>query len=298
MVHPPAVRMSALPASEFAATGPQADRVRQFASSWAAYYGASLDERPCRLVVEQPLPAHAGLGSGTQIALTTGALLHLWRNETLPDVGQLARSVGRGKRSAVGCHGFFHGGIILASGRKGDGFLAPLDVSVNVPRQWRWILWLDPSQQGLAGSAEEEVFQQCSCRRRSSRQSLPELARAIVAAARQADFECFSESLYQYGYSAGMEFASVQGGPFNGALLSRRVELLRKWGILGVGQSSWGPTIFAVVRSETEATEVLQRSRRSPVFANTRPLIAETCSHGFQSEVIGPQCRLESQTEQ
>ena len=45
----------------------------------------------------------------------------------------------------------------------------------------------------------------------------------------------------------------MQGGPFASEEIGRLVDALRDHGVDGVGQSSWGPTVFAIVPNEAEA---------------------------------------------
>ena len=75
------------------------------------------------------------------------------------------------------------------------------------------------------------------------------------------DFDLFSESLYRYGEAAGMFFAARHGGPFATPAIARLVEAIRELGIRGTGQSSWGPTVFALAADETSADEFIANIR-------------------------------------
>ena len=57
---------------------------------------------------------------------------------------------------------------------------------------------------------------------------------------------------------AGQCFAHIQGGPYNGPHLAQLVDTIRSLGVRGVGQSSWGPTLFALL-PEQAAAERFQR---------------------------------------
>ena len=76
----------------------------------------------------------------------------------------------------------------------------------------------------------------------------------MLPAIERADCSAFGDALYEFGRLAGECFAAAQGGPFANAFNERLVEAIRGYGVAGVGQSSWGPTVFAVVANETEAT--------------------------------------------
>ena len=74
-----------------------------------------------------------------------------------------------------------------------------------------------------------------------------------------ARFDLFSRSLYRYGHVAGSCFAAGQAGQFAGPHSLPLIETLRSWGIEGVGQSSWGPTVFAVMADERQAQDAARR---------------------------------------
>jgi predicted sugar kinase len=66
----------------------------------------------------------------------------------------------------------------------------------------------------------------------------------------------FGEAVYRFGRLAGECFAAVQGGPFASREIARVIETIRDFGVAGVGQSSWGPTVFAICESEAEANRL------------------------------------------
>src|SRR5207247_6472018 len=108
-----------------------------------------------RLRVHRALPPHAGLGSGTQLALAVArAIADLY--DVPGDAPTLAAAVGRGQRSAVGTWIFAGGGLVVEGGhaqtrRPGpfgpgepgsgpgdpDSGAAPLVARVAFPTAWR-----------------------------------------------------------------------------------------------------------------------------------------------------------------
>src|SRR5262245_35848700 len=68
MIDAPALSLRAEPADGWSATGPLADRALAFAHRFAASFPDG-GLPPRRLVIEAAPPEHAGLGSGTQLAL-------------------------------------------------------------------------------------------------------------------------------------------------------------------------------------------------------------------------------------
>src|ERR687885_2284640 len=64
----PSLLLDASPASELHAEGPDAERVLDFARRYLDFHALTAG---ARLHVRRALPAHAGLGSGTQLPLAT-----------------------------------------------------------------------------------------------------------------------------------------------------------------------------------------------------------------------------------
>ena len=62
-----------------------------------------------------------------------------------------------------------------------------------------------------------------------------------------------------YGYRAGECFALAQGGPFASPEIAKLVNAVRDLGYTGVGQSSWGPTVFVVTSDERSASSLVSR---------------------------------------
>jgi len=45
-------------------------------------------------------------------------------------------------------------------------------------------------------------------------------------------------------------FDSIQGGPYQNESVSSLVQTCREFGVKAVGQSSWGPCVFAIASSD------------------------------------------------
>jgi beta-RFAP synthase len=278
MVQPPSVCLTATEADRFVAEGPAADRVGDSAARWAS----SRRDRTlpsCRIVVNSLPRTHAGLGVGTQLALSVGRILNEWVGEPPSAPAELARIVGRGHRSAVGTYGFFQGGLIAERGKSADDTVAPLLARLELPAEWRWLLVCPRGSGGLHGIAEQRAFAEMREPSRDlAEQLLAEMHDRLLPAARYRAFAEFSASLYRFGYQSGSMFACVQGSAYNGPRLQQIVAAIRALGIEGVGQSSWGPTIFALCPHELAAQELAKRIRPSALDSDLT--IAATCNHG------------------
>jgi beta-RFAP synthase len=245
----------------FATSGPLAERVHGFARQWANYH--RFDELPhCAIDVLSAPREHIGLGVGTQLAMATAAGLSALHHLPTQSAGELAASVGRTGRSAVGTYGFTLGGLIAERGKLPGEPLSPLDCHLDLPPDWRFVLIAPRDVAGIANDQERTAFANLPAVPAAVTADLTRLARErLLPAAAQGDFATFAASVYQYGRHSGECFASLQGGPYNGPRLAALVAHLRSHGVIGVGQSSWGPTIYVLARDDAEAQQVAALSR-------------------------------------
>ena len=263
MVDQPALKLKVSASSSFESAGPLAERAHDFAQRWGEFH--RLSQLPaCRIEILAVPPNHVGLGVGTQLGLSVAAGLNAFAG--LPTAGpqELALSVGRGQRSAIGTYGFMMGGLIVERGKLPGEPISPLDCRIDLPEEWRFVLLRPVGWQGLSGEQEEQAIGGLPRVPDEVTDRLVAIARdELIPAAATANFPQFAESLYQFGHLAGSCFAARQGGPYNGPVLTRLIDWLRSRGYGGVGQSSWGPTLFAAVPNQHSAivlVDLLQRS--------------------------------------
>jgi beta-ribofuranosylaminobenzene 5'-phosphate synthase len=254
MIERPGVRVTTAAAAAWSADGFLAERALAFALRFADSVRNERPEfirPPQHLTVEEAPPEHVGLGVGTQLGLAVARVLaEAWG--LVLDAPDLARRVGRGLRSALGVHGFAHGGFLVESGKRGDeAGLAPLTVRAPFPSEWRLVLATPAQARGLHGCEERQAFARLSMLQTDALCRLVLLG--MLPALAEADLEAFGESLHDFNARVGEAFAAVQGGIYAGPRVAELVEFVRRTGIRCVGQSSWGPTVFAVVEDEERA---------------------------------------------
>jgi len=85
----------------------------------------------------------------------------------------------------------------------------------------------------------------------------------ILPALAEADLEPFGRGLSELQRAIGDHFAPAQGGRFTSRRVAAALAVLEARGACCVGQSSWGPTGFAIVdtaeRAQEHARELRQR---------------------------------------
>ena len=280
MVAAPRIELLVATSSEFQATGPAAERVAEFSQLWAEYY--AIPRPNIHIHVDALPPQHSGLGVGTQLGLSVAAACQSAVSMTGVSPVDWAASVGRAQRSAIGTYGFLQGGLIAERGRTPAERISPLEVRCDVPAQWRFLL-LRPktNPQGLSGSSERKAFRISPSVPKVTRDQLIRLAHErLIPAAIQADWTEFSAALYEYGHMAGECFSKVQGGAYNGESVSEIVEFVRGAGLPGVGQSSWGPTVFAMAESESQAQNKMEEINER--FADVEIVVSPPDNTGVQ----------------
>ena len=258
MIDHPHTQLCIRPAKALRILGSSAERVQLFVDRWTAHHATA--PPPCEINVTRIAPAHCGLGSGTQLALAVAAGLNAFCQRPPETARELALSVGRGLRSAVGTYGFVQGGLIVERGKLPTEAISPLDCRIELPAAWRFVLARPQVNPGLSGPAEQAAFATVPAVPATITQRLGDLLRKqVIPAIMQTDFDNFAHSITEYGQQAGMCFAALQGGPYNGPRLTELIKVMQELGATGVGQSSWGPTLFALMRDQTAAEQFATR---------------------------------------
>lgn len=267
MLEDPGFLIRAFPSPSWAAEGPFSERVLYFANHVCEKLNEEVS--PLRFVVEEAPPDHAGLGTGTQLGLSVARLITTAAGNADLRREDLAILAGRGRRSALGIYGFGLGGLLVESGKLEREALSPLVARMELPANWRVLLLLPPGERNWHGRREEAVFD--SMPNQDFSDALRQLVLLeLLPAAASADLDGFGEALYAFNRKAGEPFASAQGDLYAGLATAEAVQSLRALGVKGVGQSSWGPLVFAVAADAEQAAylvrEVARRCSFSPAF--------------------------------
>ena len=271
------VRVSVSPASAVVAEGNESERAADFARRFLAYHDI---RGGARIVVERSIPAHAGLGSGTQLGLSIAkALAELYRVAASPV--ELARAVGRAKRSAVGTWTFADGGFVVEGGRRlgHDDDVGPLLARQPLPSSWRCVLAVPDAPPGVSGAMEARAFAELPVPDERDVERVSHLVlMGMLPSVIDGDLETFGAALSEVQEINGRWFSHAQGGMFAPGPSAEIIRLMRDRGAPGVGQSSWGPSVYAIVDGD-DAAESLSASisdrydDRVAVYAGAFPAV-------------------------
>ena len=204
--------------------------------------------------VLENVPAHAGFGSGTQIALAVAACMR--RLYDLPlEIAADAITLGRGTRSGLGVGLFQHGGLAVDGGRGALERPAPIISRLPFPEAWRVLVVLDPARQGTHGTDELAAFGALGA---FPGEDAAHLCRLVLMKALPAlaehDIANFGAAIAELQARLGDHFAAAQGGArFTSPAVAATLAAMERAGAHGVGQSSWGPTGFCFAPSQAEA---------------------------------------------
>jgi beta-ribofuranosylaminobenzene 5'-phosphate synthase len=215
--------------------------------------------------VRESIPSHVGLGSGTQLALAIGVALARLYELQIP-LREMARHLGRGIRSGIGVAAFQGGGFVVDGGvavERGD--IPPLLFRHPFPEGWFFVVVIpEPEHKGFSGVDEAQAFQALPP---PPAEIVGHICRLLVMKMLPALIERriadFGVAMTEIQRLVGDCFAPQQpGGRFAIPLSEQGIEYVLQHGAYGAGQSSWGPTVYALVDGRQEAHRLVEDVRR------------------------------------
>jgi beta-ribofuranosylaminobenzene 5'-phosphate synthase len=264
MIDHPGLELSAVEASHWSAEGPLADRALKVATSVAARLAAEgIEPRPLALKIHRAPPEHVGLGTGTQLSLAVARCVAAAAGLTGLTAARLAPLAGRGLRSGIGLHGFDRGGLVVDGGHRpgADPPVPPLLGRYEFPAEWSILVVIPPLHGGLHGIDESRAFATLPP---FSDRLIDRLCRLVLLgllpAVAEQDLPAFGAALEEMQHKIGESFAPAQGGLYAHESLATIVAWLRTQGLQGVGQSSWGPTLYGFLQADEPRREAVLRN--------------------------------------
>lgn len=237
--------------------------------------------------MRRAIPDHVGLGSGTQLALAIATgMSRLYGIEL--STRQMASLMSRGLRSGIGIGAFDTGGFILDGGRGELDAVPPVILQSVFPENWRLLLIFDERGPGIHGKEEQEAFRTLPLFPEKEAAALCRLVmmKALPALVEQ-DCERFCRAIGQLQQVVGDHFAPAQSGRFASSEVAQVLDWLTAQDIHGIGQSSWGPTGFAILDSQSRADAVMQAATdRFGDNPNLRFMLSRARNHGSRIHTL------------
>lgn len=212
------------------------------------------------ILIENVIPPHVGLGSGTQLALGLGtALCKLYDLDLSPS--KIAFIAGRGGTSGIGVAAFSSGGFIVDGGHKYSSIMEgrkdvdktcflpssasrgvkppPVIARYDFPN-WDVLITI-PNCKRISGEEEVKLFQDLCPLPIGDVMAIAHLVLLkMMPAVLQRDLNYFGESIDAIQGLGWKKVEIEKQDP----IVRQTMDFLRRNGAKGVGMSSWGPTIF------------------------------------------------------
>jgi len=234
----PRFSATAEPSDTVEVEGTGSDRVRGYVKTFLSEYGIS---EGVTVGVSSSIPAHSGLGSGTQTALGAGAMLSGLFNIDA-SIEELTNLYNRGALTNVGVGVFETGGLVVDDGNEVTNH--------HLPSDWVFVLVVPDSPRGLSGETEDLALREITgvLGEVVDEQSL--LTKRLIPALRKGDIVEFGKLVSEIDAISGEIFSGVQGGIFRGELTQKLISKMIECGAWGAGQSSWGPTVYGLTTKD------------------------------------------------
>ena len=203
--------------------------------------------------VDRAYLPHSGLGSGTQIALSTGKLIteHIGEEANGYSLGKIT---GRGGTSGIGVFAFDHGGFIVDGGHslKEKSSFLPSSASkasppqlfgrYDFPDEWGVLLVILKSDVSVSGKKEVNIFQEyCPIDRNEVELYSHLIFMNMIPFLLEKDLPCFGNIINKI-QTIGFKKIEVSLQSDNiKALMAKLTEI----GAYAVGMSSFGPTVYS-----------------------------------------------------
>jgi beta-ribofuranosylaminobenzene 5'-phosphate synthase len=219
-----------------------------------------------KVTVKAAAPRNQGFGSTTQLSLAVGRAVT--RAHGL-DVSLLELVKALERTSTGGIYPFQMGGFVVAGGfpikpgeriwLRDETLIPPLIFHADFPEDWRFILARPlVAPKSPDKESEEEAFSTLQDREVPAElihKGYFVLAAKMLPALLERNAQAFGKALTEIQMTVGRIYQPVQEQLFNPAS-QWLIPILNRSGALGIGQSSWGPTVYAFTDSPESAQSI------------------------------------------
>jgi beta-ribofuranosylaminobenzene 5'-phosphate synthase len=225
-------------------SGPFVDECKRLTRKVIKHYGL----KGAKVNVLSIPQRHSGLGSTTQLSLSIAKGITYAYGLDIEPV-ELSKIIGRGEQSATGTYVFRLGGFVVEGGWGEKTVFPPLLFRYAFPEDWRFVIVV-PKGRSFDEKQEPEAFEKLpKADERLVHEAGYRLLMGMAPAVAEHDLQAFGRSLSRLQEVVGAMFSQIQGGIFQ-PHSAPIIEKLKTMGAAGVGQSSWGPSVYALFDSK------------------------------------------------
>jgi beta-RFAP synthase len=117
---------------------------------------------------------------------------------------------------------------------------------VPFPEDWSILIIQPPGPRGRHGPDEAQAFAELPPLPESTTDRLCRLVLlGMLPAVVERDLPAFGQALTEIQHYVGAAFAPWQGGRYSSPDAEALIAMIKGLGLMGAGQSSWGPTLYA-----------------------------------------------------
>jgi beta-RFAP synthase len=261
----------------------------ELANSIAQRFFSIYHQQPkVSIKVIETIPPHVGLGSGTQLTLALAVALAKL-TEVQASVSELAITMGRVRRTSVGTTIFQSGGFVVDGGKnQKTNCFPPLIFRQPFPKEWHFVVAIPNINEGLSNSQENNAFQKLTKMRAEDVGKICRLTMLkLLPALAERDIGSFGDALTKIQILTGNHFAQAQGGTYSSPVAAECIEFMKKAGAYGVGQSSWGPALYAVVKQQQAKPMLAKVKTHLRKGVGGEVFIAKPNNKGATIKVVG-----------
>ncbi|MBN2250734.1 MAG: hypothetical protein JW724_01495 [Candidatus Altiarchaeota archaeon] len=241
----PNTLVEAIPAKKLEIRGREKERVAGYVARFSEHYGI---EPRVRINVPEAIPAHNGLGSGTQLALSVGTALAKVHGIKAP-LRETASVMRRGLVSGIGFTAYQKGGFIVDTGF--DSLKKkPAQPLFHKPfhRDWVFVVAVPSGGRRFSGINEANAFREIipgpeKIAKEISRIVLMKLLPSFL----EKDITLFGSALTEIDGKTGEYYKKIPHDKTSEEILECMIAL----GAYGGGQSSWGPAVYGLTEKKS-----------------------------------------------
>ena len=135
---------------------------------------------------------------------------------------------------------------MVDGGHKVADDVPPLVSHMTFPPEWSILIVRPPGPKGRHGAAEAAAFAELPpCPERVTERLCRLVLLDLLSAVAERDLAAFGAAVGELQHRVGTAFASAQGGVYATPESATLVDDFARHGLVGGGQSSWGPSLYA-----------------------------------------------------